>query len=162
MSGFEDFVTLELPKRPFTATDGAAGQVLVRSSNPLAARELVWADMSTGGTPTVIAGENISGHTAYVISTGGKAYIADPANPTHQFVQGITISAATADNPVQIQRDGILTHNGWFFNAGEVVFLGLNGQITQTLPITAIFQKVLGVAITPTAVSLNIQPAIFL
>lgn len=51
MSALEAFVNIELPKRPFVNTDGAAGQVLARSSNPLAVRELVWASM-TGGTVT--------------------------------------------------------------------------------------------------------------
>ena len=51
MSAFEDFINLELPKRPFVSTDGASGQVLIRSSNPLAVRELVWAEMSGGPTP---------------------------------------------------------------------------------------------------------------
>ncbi|MEO5344212.1 MAG: hypothetical protein H7842_12920 [Gammaproteobacteria bacterium SHHR-1] len=49
MSALEAFVNIELPKRPFVNSDGAAGQVLVRSGNPLAVRELVWADMA-GGT----------------------------------------------------------------------------------------------------------------
>lgn len=56
MSGFNDFISLELPKRPFVENDGQAGQMLVRSSNPLAARQLVWADAATGtgsGTPAV-------------------------------------------------------------------------------------------------------------
>lgn len=51
MATFNDFVQTELPLRPFVATDGTAGQTLVRSNNPLAPRELVWADgvAGTGG-----------------------------------------------------------------------------------------------------------------
>lgn len=45
---FSDFVSTELPLRPFVSTDGVAGQTLVRSNNPLAPRELVWADTGTG------------------------------------------------------------------------------------------------------------------
>lgn len=162
MSAFEDFIALELPKRPFTAGDGAAGQVLMRSSNPLAVRELVWGDMVTGGPATLIAGEAISGHTAYIVGEGGKAFIADPTNPLHQFVQGVTISAAAQDAAVQIQSDGMLTHVGWTFTPGGLVYVGLLGQLTQVLPGTAVFQKVVGVALTATTISLNLQPAIFL
>ncbi len=43
---FNDFVQTELPKRPFTNADGAAGQIPVRSTNPLAARELEFADLT--------------------------------------------------------------------------------------------------------------------
>lgn len=57
---FNDFVQIELPKRPFVNVDGAAGQMLVRSNNPLAPRELVWADVNqgsgnTGALPKVTA-----------------------------------------------------------------------------------------------------------
>lgn len=45
---FNDFITTELPLRPFVSTDGVAGQTLVRSNNPLAPREMVWADTGTG------------------------------------------------------------------------------------------------------------------
>jgi hypothetical protein len=44
MSALEDFVNLELPRRPFVYTDGPEGHVLVRSQNTLAIRELVWTD----------------------------------------------------------------------------------------------------------------------
>lgn len=47
---FQDFITTELPLRPFVSTDGLAGQTLVRSNNPLAPRELVWADVGTGAS----------------------------------------------------------------------------------------------------------------
>ena len=46
---FNDFIQNELPKRPFTSADGAAGQMLVRSHRPERPRELVWADVPTGG-----------------------------------------------------------------------------------------------------------------
>ncbi len=49
MATFEEFVQTELPKRPFCASDGLPGQVLTRSANPLAVRELVWADAPSGG-----------------------------------------------------------------------------------------------------------------
>ena len=47
MADFNTFVQLELPKRPFVDDDGAPGQILVRSNNPLAPRQLVWADAPT-------------------------------------------------------------------------------------------------------------------
>ena len=46
---FNDFIQNELPKRPFTSTDGAAGQMLVRSHRHERPRELVWADVPAGG-----------------------------------------------------------------------------------------------------------------
>lgn len=46
MSAFNNFIQLELPKRPFTEDDGLEGQVLVRSNNPNKPRELVWKNPS--------------------------------------------------------------------------------------------------------------------
>lgn len=162
MTGFTDFVTLELPKRPFTNSDGAPGQVLVRSSNPLAVRELVWADMATGGPATVVAGEAISGHVPYVFGASGLAFAASCDNPAHQFVAGLTISAAVANDPAQVQNEGVVSHAGWSFVSGAPVFLGLNGTLVQTLPVGAVFSKVVGVALTATTLNINLQPAIFL
>lgn len=58
MATFDEFVQIELPRRPFADTDGLPGQIPVRSNNPLAKRELVWkwigelvADV--GGSPPV-------------------------------------------------------------------------------------------------------------
>lgn len=47
MSSFNDFIQLELPKRPFTDSDGADGQILIRSTDPNKPRELIWEDPST-------------------------------------------------------------------------------------------------------------------
>lgn len=44
MGEFEDFITLELPKRPFALDDGAPGQIPVRSENAARRLELVWID----------------------------------------------------------------------------------------------------------------------
>lgn len=161
MSGFNDFVSLELPKRPFTDTDGAAGQILARSSNPLAARQLVWVDLPST-VPQRVAGATIGGHLALVLGVDGQAYPASCLDPLHQFVDSISLGAAIATYNVPVQRTGTLEHVGWDFVPGGLVFLGEAGALTQTLPVTAIFSKTLGVALQPTVISLDFQPAIFL
>lgn len=120
--------------------------------------------ITEGGAATateVKAGEAISGHSAYVIGAGGKAFAASSDNPLHQFVAGITLSSAPLDGVIHAQADGSITHLGWGFTPGELVLLGLNGALTHVLPPTAIFTKVLGVALTPDTISLNFQSAIF-
>lgn len=47
MADFNTFVQTELPKRPFVNTDGNAGDVLVRSANTQAVRELAWVPQSS-------------------------------------------------------------------------------------------------------------------
>lgn len=49
MADFNTFVQTELPLRPFVATDGAVGQILVRSANPAHPREMVWAANNGAG-----------------------------------------------------------------------------------------------------------------
>ena len=46
MGAFEDFVTLELPKRPWTEADGQPGQVLARTADPAKRLGLEWVDPS--------------------------------------------------------------------------------------------------------------------
>ena len=80
MTGFTDFVTTELPKRPFVADDGSAGQTLVRSANPERARELVWVDI-IAAPPT--ASEALGGHRAVVLDASGGVRYADNTDPGH-------------------------------------------------------------------------------
>lgn len=162
MTGFTDFVSTELPKRPFTSGDGLAGQILVRSSNPLAVREMVWADAPSGtSTGGYIAAEAISGHQAIALNAAGEAIVASCDNAAHQLVEGLTTNAASVGGDVQVARSGLLEHLGWTFTTGAPVFLGLSGEITQTLPVTALFAKVLGIALSPTRIKVDFQPAIF-
>lgn len=48
MGAFEDFVTLELPKRPWAEADGQPGQVLARVADPNKRLGLEWVE--PGGT----------------------------------------------------------------------------------------------------------------
>lgn len=66
MPTFEEFVQVELPKRPFCGADGLPGQVLVRSSNPLAVRELTWANMAAG------AGDNGGAGSGEILDGGER------------------------------------------------------------------------------------------
>lgn len=161
MSGFTDFVSVELPKRPFTEGDGLPGQMLIRSSNPLAIRELVWADPLGGTDPGYTAAVAISGHQAITLDGEGKAILASADIPEHQYVEALTQSSATIGDNVQVIRNGIFEHAGWSFTVGEPVYLGLAGAITQTVPPEAVFSKVLGVVVAPTRIKVDFQPAIF-
>jgi len=104
----------------------------------------------------------VSGHAAIVLNATGQALPADASDPTHFAVAGVTVGAATAGDNVEVQNSGVLEHSGWTFTAGLPVFLGLAGAITQVLPPGVVFSKVLGVAVSPTRISLDFQPAIFI
>ena len=61
MSAFEDFVFVELPKRPWAETDGQPGQVLARVADPNKRLGLEWVDPS---------GAKISTDTDNALRTG--------------------------------------------------------------------------------------------
>ena len=118
--------------------------------------------LSGGAAATYPAAAAIGGHVAVTLDGLGKATPADAATSAHRLVAGITTGAAVADAPVEVLSAGIFEHLGWAFIPGLPVFLGLAGAIVQTVPPTAVFSKVLGVAVTPTRISLDFQPAIFI
>lgn len=108
-----------------------------------------------------VAQVDIGGHTAVVMDANGRCIIADPTNPHHSSVSGITDHAVVAGAEVALVFTGSLEHSAWAFTVGSPVFLGLNGLLTQTLPTNAVFSKILGTASSPTRVSLDFQSAIF-
>ena len=111
---------------------------------------------------SLVASQNISGHTAVALDAVGGAIPADASTAQHSAVLGIATGAALAGGDVTILSHGAFEHLGWTFTPGLPVFLGLAGALTQTVPPTALFSKVLGMAVTPTRISVDFQPAIFL
>lgn len=108
------------------------------------------------------AAVSVGGHLAITLDSLGKITPADASIAAHRLVAGVTTGAAVADASVEVVSTGIVEHLGWAFTPGLPVFLGLAGAIVQTVPPTAVFSKVLGVAVTPTRISLDFQPAIFI
>lgn len=142
---------LVLPPAPVSLV--SAGQGLQGVPGPAGA-----AGAAVVAYPTAQA---VSGHVAIVLDALGQCLPADCANATHHAVAGITTQAATLGQSVEVTSRGPLEHSGWVFTPGLPVFLGLAGALTQSLPGTAVFSKVLGVAVSPTRISVDFQPAIF-
>ncbi len=113
------------------------------------------------GATTYTAAVPLGGHLAVTLGAAGDAIPADAATAWHYAVAGITTGAVIAGAPATVVTTGSLEHSGWTFSPNLPVFLGLNGALTQTVPGGAVFSKVLGIAITPTRITLDFQPAIF-
>lgn len=73
---------------------------------------------------------------------------------------GITLTAAQAGEPVNVQRLGAIEDSGWNWVPGRV-YLGANGALTQTPP-TIGFDLLIGSATSPTRITLNLQDPISL
>jgi hypothetical protein len=73
---------------------------------------------------------------------------------------GITLTAAQAGEPVNVQRLGAIEDSGWNWVPGRV-YLGANGALTQTPPASG-FDLLIGSATSPTRIALNLQDPISL
>lgn len=90
------------------------------------------------------AGGVLSALKVVVINDAGKAVYADKDTLTHMFrVVGITTTTATADASITIRRGGEQINNTWAWVLGSPIFLGNNGELTQTAPTTG-FQCIVG------------------
>jgi len=157
---FNDFVQIELPKRPFTETDGAPGQVLVRSNRPERPRELVWTTL-TGleaafSLPAAIA---LSGHRAIQVQTDGTAIYAEPES-AWAYV-GISTHSAEAGAQVTVALRDTITELTWSWVPGKPVYYGPSGILTQTVP-DAVALTCIGLAITPTSLLIQRDTPVFL
>lgn len=109
-----------------------------------------------------VASTNISGHVAVALNSLGQLIVADCTQAQHALsVLGVTTDAVTTLNTTLVTTSGSVEHLGWTFLQGYPVYLGENGQLTQTLPPTRQFTKILGIAVSPTIINLQPQPAIF-
>ena len=116
-----------------------------------------------GGATTVTVGATpISGHTAVALDSGGLLVYADCTNPAHiGAVQGVVGNAYSPGDQAVVQTDFELVHAGWSFTAGPVL-AGLSGALVQTLPPGALFAQVVGFALAPTRIRVDVQPPIVL
>ena len=116
-----------------------------------------------GALLQVTAGANLGGHLAVAYNTAGQLVpaSADEIAPALQLV-GVTIGAAAAGTPGTVQRQDVLEHAGWAWSTGQPVYLGLGGALVQALPAGALFVLVVGLALGPTRLLINPQPAVIL
>lgn len=157
MATFEEFVQLELPKRLFTEGDGTPGQMLVRSNNPLAVRELIWANIPNDNAAqiTLEAGEDLAAGTPVRVS-GNKFYAASHSDSPQ--VVGIVRNSVQVAQPAIAVTSGSLALSG--LSAGSPYFLGV-GAITTTAPSFGFVVR-LGMAVTASVLLVNIEEPILI
>ncbi|WP_080747151.1 hypothetical protein [Comamonas thiooxydans] len=90
----------------------------------------------------------------------GSVWPADPdAESDVLALLGVTVSAAVAGQPINVQRLGHIDDEAWQLLPGKRVFLGGQGRLTQEPP-QAGYDVLIGMAITSTRLLLNIQDPI--
>ena len=114
-----------------------------------------------GGTTTVTVGADpLSGHSAVAADAAGLLIKADCTNPAHRgAVLGLLANAYSPGDQAVVQTAFTLEHAGWTWTPGPV-FVGTAGQLTQALPIGAVFSQVVAHALSPTLVLVDVQPPI--
>lgn len=114
-----------------------------------------------GDAQTVPVGPSpLSGHTIVAADANGELIYADASNAAHRFaVLGLIDSAYSPGEDAVVQTGFIVEHLGWTWTPGPV-FLGLGGAIVQTVPGSAVFCQVVGLALSATRVLVDIQPPI--
>jgi hypothetical protein len=114
------------------------------------------------GNVIYLSGEELSGHRVVMVDMDGLVYYADKDTiQDSQRVLGITVGAVSQGVEINISTLGEMTELTWNWIAGLAIFLGNDGVLTQTPPITG-FQMVVAFAITPTKIMINPKPPIIL
>lgn len=103
---------------------------------------------STSTDVIKVADVDLSGHRVVVTTAMGVNY-ADNTEVSHvDLVLGVTNSAVLSGGSVIITISGELTEPSWSWSLGKV-YVGQNGMLTQTLPLSG-FIQIIGVATSPT------------
>lgn len=90
----------------------------------------------------------------------GSVWPADPDVESDVLaLLGVTVSAAVAGQPINVQRLGHIDDEAWQLQPGKRVFLGGQGRLTQEPP-QAGYDVLIGMAISQTRLLLNIQDPI--
>ena len=114
-----------------------------------------------GSAFQLIASVPLSSYMVIAVNGIGQAIYADPTNASHGILQiGISLNSVIAGDLITIARNELLTHLGWNFNVGPI-FIGLGGQLVQTLHPSSVFVKAIGWALSPTQILVNPQPSIY-
>ena len=90
----------------------------------------------------------------------GAVWPADPDVESDVLaLLGVTVSAAEGGRPINVQRMGHIDDAAWQLQPGKRVFLGGQGRLTQEPPQGG-YDVLIGMAISPTRLLLNIQDPI--
>lgn len=115
-----------------------------------------------GSTLMLTSAAPLAAYRALAVDAAGKAIYADAATLSHGLIHlGIGLTTVLADELVGVATNEVVDNPAWSFDVGPVL-LGLNGVLVQELPVSAVFSKVVGWALSPTRLLVHQQSAIYL
>lgn len=74
-------------------------------------------------------------------------------------VLGVAYNFSLANQLVTVQTRGELQNDAWSWTFGDPIYLGLNGELVDTPPVST-FQKQIGVAIASDKIYIDLQPSL--
>ena len=108
----------------------------------------------------VVAAEVIGGHRA-VLASG--LYAKSNGTFAQALCVGISSGAAAIGENIEVQPNGkIIDMVGWSWSVGGLIYLGSAGTLRQSVPSAGEWYVVLGVALSATAMVINIQNPVLL
>lgn len=108
------------------------------------------------------AAEALGGHRMVRGARDALTYATNTDASHADDIQGLTLGAAAAGAGVLLQRAGDVTEPSWSWTPETPVFLGPDGQLTQTPPDdSAAFTLCVGFAATPTTLVLRFEAPIY-
>lgn len=103
------------------------------------------------------AGYNISGHRALILNQSGQVEYASSSNPLHiNRVIGISLNAAISGDIVNVRTQFEITEPSWNWTLNVPIFLGENGNLTQSPSSNGVFIQQLGYPISSTTIYVDL------
>lgn len=110
---------------------------------------------------TAIAGEAIGLGAPVYKQADDKFYECSSEDPATREIIGLAAAAASLGDSVTAIATGLFTLGGWSWTVGQPVYVGLNGNLTQTPPIDG-YLAVIGHAVAAATILLHIEPSILI
>jgi hypothetical protein len=108
---------------------------------------------------TMTAGASLSALRAVTSDGNGDAVYASNDTLANAQVIGVTLGAANSGDQVGVKTFGIMTDANWTWTKGAV-YLGTNGQLTQTAPTGGAIIVQVGKAMTATQLFVDVDTTI--
>lgn len=99
-----------------------------------------------GSTVTYAAGQNMSSGRVVIVDGEEAFYFQNTDLTHHSRAFGITTTSATAGNNVTIQVSGLVSDAAFGFAADTPLWVGADGEIFNTQPVTGVIIQKAGVA----------------
>ena len=101
------------------------------------------AERGGGEEITPVAAVAVAAFKAVAFRVDGWIEPAGHDNPAHMSrIAGVTLASVAAGNVARVSVNGLVRFNGWTWTPGAPVFVGKNGDLTQSPPVTGFVQKI--------------------